>query len=173
MPRDNAAKDMTFIADAMLGRLARWLRLMGFDVLYFKDIEDRALIKVAREQGRTVLTRDSHFLKQKAYKDYIFIKSDKLCNQLLEIRDRFDFRELPTPSRCTACNGLLDRLSAKKDISGAVPEFIYHNFNDFIKCRDCDKVYWEGTHLDQIKGRISDILTCTDVPRRREKDSED
>lgn len=69
---ETAAKEMRLIADAMLGRLARWLRLIGFDVLYFKDIEDSALIKIAREQGRTILTRDSHFLKQKAFKDYIF-----------------------------------------------------------------------------------------------------
>lgn len=164
---ETAAKEMRLIADAMLGRFARWLRLIGFDVLYFKDIEDRALIKIAREQGRTILTRDSHFLKQKAFKDYIFLESDELCNQLLEIRDRLDFRGLRLPSRCTVCNGLLDKLSAKKDVAGAVPDFIYHTVNDFKKCRDCGKVYWEGTHLYQIKGRISDILTCPADARRR------
>ncbi len=151
---------MKFIADAMLGRLAKWLRLFGFDVLYYPHIEDRLIIKIAREQERTVLTRDTHLLRKKGLKDCIFVESDDIFMQLSELRNRLDFDKVSPLGRCTVCNGVLLKVSQKKEIKEYVPDFIYHNFNDFIKCPDCGKVYWKGSHQKKIKEKIIEILSA-------------
>ncbi len=171
-PNNNAAHTRMFIADAMLGRLAKWLRFLGFDVLYFQDIEDRMLIRIARTEGRTILTRDSHFLEQKKFKAVVFIESEDLEKQLLEIRNKLDLKDVPSHARCSVCNGLLERLPSKEDVSDAVPDFIYHNIDHFIRCRDCSKVYWEGTHLAHMKEKIRDIIICSTAQKREHENSE-
>ncbi|MEW6110142.1 MAG: Mut7-C RNAse domain-containing protein [Nitrospirota bacterium] len=159
---------MKFIADAMLGRLAKWLRLLGFDVLYYPDIDDRMLIRIAREQDRTVLTRDTRLLRNKGIRDYIFIKSDNIFEQLSEMKIRLDFAHSELFGRCIVCNGILSDVSGKEDIREYVPDFIYHNHNDFIKCINCGKVYWKGTHHRNIKEKIIRILSdSADSPRRQ------
>jgi uncharacterized protein with PIN domain len=150
---------MKFIADAMLGRLAKWLRLLGFDVLYYPAIEDRKLIRIVREQERILLTRDTRLLKQKALKEYIYIKSNDIFGQLLEIKGELNFRDAELPGRCIICNGLLYNIPQKREIKESVPDFIYHSFDSFIKCRECGKVYWEGTHHKRIKDTIAEILS--------------
>jgi uncharacterized protein with PIN domain len=150
---------MKFIADAMLGRLAKWLRLLGFDVLYDPAIDDKHIIRIAREQGRTVLTRDTRLIKKKVLRDYIFIKSNDIFRQLLEIKYILNLKDPDLQARCAACNGILNNVSQKIEIRDSVPDFIYHNYDYFIKCEDCDKVYWEGTHHKRIKEKIIEILS--------------
>lgn len=162
---------MKFIADAMLGRLAKWLRILGFDVLYYPVIDDRLVIKIAREQERTILTRDTRLVKQRGLRSPILIESNNIFDQLLEIKDRLDFRGAAPPGRCTVCNGHLLTVSQKKEIKEFVPDFIYHNFNDFIKCEDCGKVYWEGTHREKIKQKVKEIFSNpSELLRRQGRD---
>jgi uncharacterized protein with PIN domain len=150
---------MKFIADAMLGRLARWLRLLGFDVLYYPDIDDKNLIRISREQERTVLTRDTRLLKRRSLRHYIFIESELTSEQIQEIIEKLDFHSAGQPARCSICNGRLLPVSEKREVKEYVPDFIYHGFNNFIKCDNCGKVYWEGTHHNKIKDRIEMILS--------------
>jgi uncharacterized protein with PIN domain len=148
---------MKFIADAMLGRLARWLRVLGFDVLYYRNIADGQLLKISMEQERTILTRDTLFLKRKGV-DGIFIRDDDVFEQLAQLRDTLDFRDAAAMGRCMICNGVLDRVPRKEEVRGSVPDFIYLNSPEFVKCRGCGKVYWEGSHRQGIREKMRGIF---------------
>ncbi len=145
---------MKFIADAMLGRLARWLRLLGFDILYYPDISDSNLLKIARQQERFILTRDTHFLKMKVG-DCLFINSDDVFEQLTEVIKSLKLK-MPDTRRCANCNGTL--VSEEKEaVSDSVPEHIYRNHNLFLRCTECGRVYWEGTHYRNFMQRLSPL----------------
>lgn len=154
----NALRDLRFAADAMLGRLARWMRFLGFDTLYYSDISDSSLIRIAREQNRLILTRDTRLVKIKAVKDYLLIKANDSYNQLVEVIDTLKLKEFNPLSRCVECNGLLKKISDKIEIKDFVPEFVFLNFNVFLKCSDCGKIYWEGTHPKKFREKVAEVL---------------
>jgi uncharacterized protein with PIN domain len=147
-----------FIADAMLGRLAKWMRLLGFDVLYYPEINDSQVVKIARQQERTVLTRDTGLLMRRGLKDTIFIKSDEVYEQLAELKDRLNFLNADPMGRCVLCNGTLSRVPRKEEVRNMVPDFVYHNIRDFTKCAACGKIYWEGSHYKRFKEKIEELL---------------
>lgn len=148
---------MKFIADAMLGRLAKWMRIMGCDVIYFPDMDDRQLVRIAREQGRVLLTRDTLLLRRRGLTTPVFIRSDNVGEQILEIRELLNSCSGELLGRCAICNGLLHVVSRKEEIRAAVPDFVYLNHDRFARCGSCGKVYWEGTHYVNIRKRILDI----------------
>ncbi|OGW37631.1 MAG: hypothetical protein A2Y97_10670 [Nitrospirae bacterium RBG_13_39_12] len=149
---------MRFIADAMLGKLARWMRFLGFDTLYYSDISDKKLIKLAREQNRIILTRDTRLIKIKVIKDFLLIKANDSFKQLVEVINKLNLKQFNLFSRCVKCNGLLARIIDKTEITNHVPEFVFLNFNVFLKCGDCGKIYWEGTHPKKFREKLSEIL---------------
>jgi uncharacterized protein with PIN domain len=149
---------MKFIADAMLGRLAKWLRLSGFDVLYYPDISDRQVIKIAREQERTILTRDTRMLQCKGAKNAVFIQSDHVSEQLLEMKNMLDFSDPELAERCVVCNGRLQRVEDRDEVKALVPDYVYHNYGSFTRCGSCGKVYWKGSHYNTIRERIRETL---------------
>lgn len=157
-----------FISDAMLGSLAKWLRILGFDTLYFRNIGDNELIRTARQQDRILLTRDTGIARRKGVDKLILISSEDTFEQLKEVLFFLSSADspylrvsgsprLPFPSRCAVCNGELapaDTLS----VADAVPEYIMLNHNSFFRCRDCGKVYWDGSHRKLMNERIREIL---------------
>jgi len=148
----------SFIADVMLGRLTRWLRLLGFDTLYYHDISDAQIIRIAKEQGRFILTRDSHLVKIKGIRGYLLIKANDSFQQLLEVIQSLGLKEFYLLSRCVSCNGKLSRLLDKTGIKDAVPDFVFLNFHVFLKCNDCGKIYWEGTHPKLFREKLLEVL---------------
>jgi uncharacterized protein with PIN domain len=147
-----------FIADAMLGRLARWLRFLGFDTAYSPGINDRSLIRIAREQDRTILTRDTHLVKIKGLKSYLLIVSDDPFQQLLETISTFKLKQFQFLSRCVACNGNLEKVADKSEVKDSVPEYVFLHYDLFRKCADCGKIYWQGTHPKKFREDIREIL---------------
>jgi uncharacterized protein with PIN domain len=149
---------MKFIADVMLGRLARWMRFLGFDTLYYSDISDSRLLRIAREQERFILTRDTRLIKVKGVKDYLLINANDSFKQLFEVIDALKLKKFNPFSRCVKCNGLLTRILNKQEIKDSVPEFVFLNFNVFLKCNDCGRIYWEGTHPKKFRERLHGVL---------------
>jgi hypothetical protein len=147
-----------FIADVMLGRLTRWLRLLGFDTLYYHDISDTQIIRIAKEQGRFILTRDTRLIKIKGIKDYLLIRANDSFQQLLEVIRSLNLQDFHLLSRCVSCNGQLSRLLDKTEIKDAVPDFVFLNFHNFLKCRSCGKIYWEGTHPRMFREKLAKVL---------------
>jgi uncharacterized protein with PIN domain len=149
---------MKFIADAMLGRLAKWLRILGVDVLYDPRMDDRQVIRVARQQQRIILTRDRGFTNRKGLAgSVIFITSSEPLEQLREIRGKMDFTAAEPQGRCVACNGVLEGV-ARETVREVVPDFVFHTVSHFMKCRDCDKVYWKGSHYEKFADTVKTVL---------------
>lgn len=146
---------MRFVADAMLGRLARWLRLLGYDTLYQPGITDRELLGLARRDGRVILTRDTHFLGR-GIEDCLFVRSDDVDGQLSQVIGELGLGP-PGPSRCANCNGVLRDVGDKAEVSGAVPEYVYLNFHRFMKCAQCGNVYWEGSQFQRIRRKVREL----------------
>ncbi|AMQ18173.1 Mut7-C RNAse domain-containing protein [Thermococcus peptonophilus] len=137
---------MKFIADMMLGRLARWLRLYGYDTLY-GIVDDYEIIKRALEEGRIILTRDSGLAERaRAMRAKVFLlSSNSLEEQVKELkRLGVEFRELfPANARCPKCNGPIERVP-KEYIKGKVPESVYEKYDEFYVCKNCGQIYWPG-----------------------------
>ena len=156
-PCFDMSREVRFIADAMLGRLARWLRLLGFDTLYYPGISDSDLLKIALRDGRFILTRDTHFLKMKNLAALSFVRSNEPLEQVREVLGRFASKG-SLPGRCARCNGILSQVETRDSVRDMVPEYVFLNCNDFMKCRSCGSVYWEGTHLKRFRAMLGGIL---------------
>lgn len=144
---------MRFIADIMLGKLARYLRMAGNDVLYSNNISDEEILRVAKTQDRIILTRDNLMLQRKECKNKIigslFIKDENLLEQLRQVKDDLNINLAPLLSRCLECNSLLEKVK-KPEIEGKVPPYVFKTQENFLYCANCSKYYWRGTHYDTI-----------------------
>ncbi|MCL5023247.1 MAG: Mut7-C RNAse domain-containing protein [Nitrospirae bacterium] len=140
----------------MLGRLARWLRLLGFDTLYFRDIEDRDLLRIALREERCLLTRDTHFLTRKNLRNLFFVRSDEPREQVKEVIRAFG--RAPMHGRCVRCNGILRSVDRKDSVRDAVPEYVFLHGSGFLRCEVCGGVYWEGTHLKRFRAMLDTLF---------------
>ena len=144
----------------MVGRLAKYLRMAGYDVLYINTASDDQIIKKARETDRIVLTRDSLMLARREFKKgtvkYLFIKDDKLKNQLNQIKSDLKVSLKPNLVRCIECNRKLIKVK-KEDVKNKVPPYVYKTQQNFLYCKKCDKYYWRGTHYDNIRNTFLSI----------------
>ncbi|MDH7511330.1 MAG: Mut7-C RNAse domain-containing protein [Clostridiales bacterium] len=149
---------MKFVVDCMLGKLAKWLKILGFDVAYFNRAEDGKLLSLARKEGRVLLTRD-HRLRAEA-KDVrsLLIGSENWKEQLEQVLDEFQLkREVRPYSRCIQCNSELKSLS-KRAAKNLVAPFVYEQATVFAICPACGRVFWQGTHFEDMDGKIGQIL---------------
>ncbi|MBE3088700.1 MAG: Mut7-C RNAse domain-containing protein [Actinobacteria bacterium] len=151
---------MKFIADIMVGKLARYMRMAGYDVMYINNASDDQIIKIARETDRIILTRDSLMLARREFKKgiikYLYIKEDKLENQLDQIKSELKISLKPNLIRCIECNEKLIKVK-KEDIKNKVPPYVYKTQQNFLYCKNCDKYYWRGTHYQNIKNTFLNI----------------
>lgn len=145
--------EMKFIADIMAGKLARYLRMAGNDVLYINGINDDDILKIAESEDRIVLTRDSLMLLRRPFKNNsiksIFIKDDRVVNQLKQIKNDLGISLKPNLIRCLECNTRLLK-AQKENLKDKVPPYVYKTQNDFLHCPKCEKYYWRGTHYESI-----------------------
>lgn len=146
---------MKFLADAMLGRLAKWLRMLGYDTVYFSQIEDSDLVRIARAEDRMLLTRDRELTRRKSLRS-LLIESDGFEEQMRQLLRDLDLKIDGPFSRCARCNTVL-RPASKEEVKERVPPYVLRRHARFSLCPHCDKVYWRGTHWQRVQRRIEEI----------------
>jgi len=148
----------TFILDVHLGRLARYLRVAGFDAIYSsEDMGDEVIADIACREGRIVLTCDRGLLKRSKITYGHLLRSRKSREQLREIVALYSLKNLFKPfSRCIHCNGLIEG-AKKEDVLHRLPAGIKRDFDDFYRCSDCGHVYWQGSHYKRVKNLLGSL----------------
>ncbi len=156
--RPQPLRDPRFVVDVNLGRLARYLRLLGFDSLYRNDYSDRDLVEISMEQHRIVLTRDRNLLKHAAITHGCFIHNTEPLRQIEEVILRLDLINLARPFlRCIRCNGLLQP-AEKSAIEDLLPPLTRKYYQVFWRCGDCGQVYWQGAHYQRMVELVDGLL---------------
>jgi len=156
---------MTFVADCMLGRLAKWLRILGFDVLYFRKAEDPALVAVARREGRVLLTRDTGLIERPAKRaGRLCGRSDAWEDQVVQVLEEYGLWDEVRPNtRCVVCNLPLKPLSRERARNLVTP-YVGERASAFALCPGCERVYWQGTHHGDMEKKIARLLARRPVP---------
>jgi uncharacterized protein len=154
----------SFIADAMLGKMARKLRIFGFDTIYDSNIDDMDILDSSRYQNRIVLTSDRTLFKRCKKKGIDAILTDKGTDleNLVTIFSSLNIESVnlqKLPHLCTSCNGFLDTIIDKNLIKNQIPDRLLHSKKIFYVCTKCNKVYWIGTHVERISCLIKEINT--------------
>jgi uncharacterized protein with PIN domain len=153
-----SAKEPKFIVDFMLGRLCKWLRLLGYDAVYFNQSDHTMLVYNSLKDMRIILTRNNKLSDKRGYK-IILINSDKVDEQIKQVieecRLKIDKDKMFT--RCSLCNTLLKEVS-KEQVKGAVPEYVWETQEKFYFCENCNKIYWPGTHIALMEEKIKNIV---------------
>ncbi len=139
-----------FVADVHLGRLMRYLRMMGFDVLYKNGFKDEEIVQISLKERRAILTKDRGILKRNEVTHGYFVRSTKVEEQVKEVLKRFDLKnEIKEFSRCIECNELL--MPIKKElIVNQLPQKVAQSQNEFYQCPSCKKNFWKGTHYRRM-----------------------
>ena len=146
-----------FIADGHLGKLTANLRLLGFDVAYDQDAQDRQLLEVMMREDRALLTRDRRLLMHGIVKTGYFPRSQHGVEQTLEVIRRFDLSPLFAPfSRCLHCNGLLEQVD-KAEVMERLEPLTKIYYAAFRRCPSCVQIYWRGSHFDKLTTRVEEI----------------
>ena len=151
---------MKFLATAELGRLCKWLRILGYDCEYCATPLEKnfGFLKIrSLQEDRVILTRNARLGKRSGYK-VVHVKDDLVADQLKQvIRElKLEVGEDIMFTRCTLCNLPLERID-KKDAERKVPKFVYETSDDFVKCAKCGRIYWHGSHWGNAKEYIDGI----------------
>ena len=149
---------MKFILTKELGRLAKWLRILGYDASYFEEPNLSSLIIISLREGRMILTRNSRLRQHHGLK-MVYIKSDDLSQQLEQVKEELRLRPHKEKmfSRCVLCNKILKDVR-KSEVKKKVPEFVFQTQENFVKCPQCDRVYWQGTHWGKVEQYLKKMI---------------
>ena len=150
---------MKFLCDRMLGTLAKWLRIFGFDTLFAdSNIEDEKLLKLAKDEERILITRDKNLIIDARRENIKVIKiiSTDINDQLRQVLKNTKIDEKFFLSRCLLCNNLVEKIS-KKNVKKIVPDRVYENNKKFWYCKICDKIYWKGSHFENMIQKIKQL----------------
>lgn len=152
-----------FIVDINVGKLAKWLRVMGYDALIFRGKEDDEMIKIALSQGRVVLTRDGELMKRRVVitgrLKAVLVKGEDALTQLRQIVKalNLDYRFRPF-SICLECNqALLNR--DREEVGDLVPPYIFRTQTRYMECPSCHRIYWPGTHWQAMNRELEKIMS--------------
>jgi uncharacterized protein with PIN domain len=157
--RARPLRDPRFVVDCNLGRLARYLRLLGFDCVYRNDYSDADVARISQQQHRIVLTRDRRLLLRKIITHGLFVRSVKPRDQVREVLERLDlYRDLRAFTRCTRCNATLERV-AKGAVEDRLEPKTRKYYQRFLQCTECGQIYWQGSHHDRAQRLIDELVS--------------
>lgn len=146
-----------FAVDSMLGKLAKWLRLLGYDTVYDPDLDDRPLVELANREGRVLLTRDTRLATELRCKAIYVVKSEVPEEQLREVVHHFGLDvDSQFFSRCSLCNELV-RPASRREVAGKVPNYVFSTEEEFFVCPRCGRIYWPGSHYQKAREYIERI----------------
>jgi len=145
---------MRFLIDSMAGKLARYMRLLGFDTIYSRKGIREEDVRKSKEEGRIILTRNRRLEGENIF----ILPTEKTEEQIIWVMKKFNLKGLIKPfSRCMECNGELRKMK-KDDVKGKVPFYVYLTQEAFSQCSGCGKLYWMGTHGKKLKKKIEKII---------------
>ena len=150
---------MKFIVDAMLGKLARWLRMLGHDVIYSTELSDSGLLELAKKENRVLLTKDLELYQRAIARgiDALYLEGKTEAERLAEVAKRYNLTlEIDMEkSHCPLCNTKLEA-TPKEQLSGELEKNTFTYYDKFWKCPNCGQVYWQGAHWKQICNTVKE-----------------
>ncbi len=156
--RDKPLRRTAFIVDVNLGKLARKLRLCGFDARYRNDFSDRDVVKISVGENRVILTRDRRLLQRKHITHGYWVRATRPDTQLVEVLDRFDlYRQINPFSRCIDCNTNIESVDREQVLDRLEP-LTRRYYRTFFRCPGCRKVYWKGSHYQHMRSQLESLL---------------
>jgi uncharacterized protein with PIN domain len=152
--REKTLRKTRFVIDVNLGKLARSLRMLGFDSLYSSEMDDLEIIEISLHESRIILTRDQNLLKHKTVTHGYWVRSTDPSKQLSEVIKRFDLISKILPfNRCMDCNGNLKAVGKNKILKN-LPASTVRYYSEFYQCKSCQKIYWPGSHFQKMQRKI-------------------
>ena len=157
---------MKFLADSSLGRLSRWLRILGHDTAYWRGQADRAFLRMAEKEGRVALTRRRDILEKQHTGTVLFVEADRVEDQIAEIVTRLDLPLRPETffTICLECNAVLVPAS-RDEVRPEIPDYVYRTQQEFRRCPGCRRVYWPGTHRKRAMAVLKKLFKDTAEPQ--------
>jgi uncharacterized protein with PIN domain len=146
---------MKILTDATLGRLVKWLRILGYDSAYLAGADHLTVIRLARAEDRLILTRDRSLIQRRGAR-MLLIRSELLEDQLLQVRDTIGLPPAAALPRCPVCNQILTEAQPQL-IAARVPPYVRRTQKHFTVCVQCDRIYWRGTHWQRMERLISGL----------------
>jgi uncharacterized protein with PIN domain len=155
--RPEPLREMRFVVDINLGKLARYLRLLGLDTITDSTADDAELVELSVAQRRVLLTKDRPLLKRAAVTHGYLVRSIDPEEQIIEVVQRFDLVAGIDPfARCMECNGVIESV-AKADVEHSLEPLTKRYFNEFRRCPDCGRVFWRGSHYERLEALVDRI----------------
>ena len=156
--RNKPLRETKFILDCHLGKLNKYLRMLGFDCFYKNHMDDEAIIELAEREKRIILTRDKLLLKSSRITHGYYVRAVEKHEQLKEVVQKFDlYSQFKSFTRCMTCNENLQSVEKSRIYDKIYPE-IAQIFDEFYLCQNCDKVYWKGSHFKRMESFIKNLV---------------
>ena len=150
-----------FIVDANVGKLARWLRMLGYDTLYFNDIDDGELVKIGLKEKRTIITRDTQIMLRRVVTDgkvrAVLITDDDPKHQFRYLVNEFKLNRSRQFTRCLECNEVLVRRD-RDEVKDLVPPYVFQTQTQYYQCPVCERVYWRATHWQHMTQEMDELM---------------
>jgi uncharacterized protein with PIN domain len=150
---------MKFFVDCMLGKLARWLRILGYDAAFDPSLDDDEAIALSLSEHRIILTRDRALLKRKRRPEAVFVESTEPRRQILQVLEELRLELDPALffSRCLVCNAET-RPAPREEVGGLVPPYVFATQDRFSRCTHCGRIYWKATHFRNMVAGLGELM---------------
>ena len=164
--RPRPLRNPRFVLDVHLGKLARYLRLLGFDSLYENDFDDPTIVAISVRERRIILTRDKGILKNGAVTHGYWLRATQPREQLREVMRMFDLQRRIEPfSRCLVCNGELLGVDTEAVLE-RLPAKVRECYDVFVRCGNCDRIYWAGSHYERMRELVEELIGTAGITAR-------